>query len=63
MKLETLLIRAGADVDPATGSIAPPVHLSTTFEHGPAGESPLGYSYIRDSISDALSKTLTVVAK
>ena len=49
MKLETLLVRAGADVDQATGSIAPPVHLSTTFEHGPAGESPLGFSYIRDS--------------
>lgn len=49
MKLETLLIRAGADVDPATAAIAPPIHLSTTFEHGPAGESPLGFSYIRDT--------------
>lgn len=48
MKLETLLVRAGADVDPATGAVAPPIHLSTTFEHGPAGESPLGYSYIRE---------------
>ena len=48
MKLETLLIRAGADVDPTTGAIAPPIHLSTTFEHGPAGESPQGFSYIRD---------------
>ncbi len=47
MKLETLLIRAGADVDPATAAIAPPIHLSTTFEHGPAGESPLGFMYIR----------------
>lgn len=48
MKLDTLLVRAGAEVDPATGSIAPPIHLSTTFEHGPAGESPLGFSYIRE---------------
>ncbi len=47
MKLETLLIHAGASVDPQTGAIAPPIHLSTTFEHGPAGESPLGFSYIR----------------
>lgn len=47
MKLETLLVRAGAEVDPATAAVAPPIHLSTTFEHGPAGESPLGYSYIR----------------
>ena len=49
MKLETLLIHAGAEVDPATAAIAPPIHLSTTFEHGPAGESPLGFSYIRDN--------------
>ena len=49
MKLETLLIRAGADVDPATAAIAPPIHLSTTFEHGPAGESPLGFTYIREN--------------
>ncbi len=47
MKLETLLIHAGAEVDPVTAAIAPPIHLSTTFEHGPAGESPLGFSYIR----------------
>lgn len=49
MKLETLLIRAGATIDPATGAIAPPIHLSTTFEHGPAGESPLGFTYIRNN--------------
>ena len=49
MKLGTLLIRAGADVDPATAAIALPIHLSTTFEHGPAGESSLGFMYIRDT--------------
>ncbi|UCC54814.1 MAG: PLP-dependent transferase [Anaerolineaceae bacterium] len=47
MKLETTLIHAGSEVDPATGAIAPPIHLSTTFEHGPAGEVPHGFSYIR----------------
>lgn len=46
-RLETLLVRAGAEVDPASGAIAPPIHLSTTFEHGPAGEEPFGYSYVR----------------
>ncbi len=63
MKLETLLIRAGADVDPTTGAIAPPIHLSTTFEHGPAGESPLGFSYIRhDNPTQArLEEALAVV--
>ncbi len=29
------------------GSIAPPIQLSTTFEHGPAGERLHGYEYIR----------------
>ena len=48
MKLETLAIRAGAEADPATGSVAPPIHLSTNFIHGPASEETYGYIYIRD---------------
>jgi cystathionine gamma-synthase len=48
VKFETLAVRAGAEPDPATGSIAPPIHLSTTFDHGPASEDPHGYHYIRD---------------
>jgi cystathionine gamma-synthase len=48
MRLETLAVHAGADVDPTTGAIAPPIHLSTTFEHGPACEETHGYSYIRE---------------
>src|SRR5262245_64595258 len=48
MKFETLMVHAGAERDEATGSIAPPIHLSTTFEHGPGGERPHGLIYIRD---------------
>lgn len=48
MRVETIAIHAGAETDPATGAIAPPIHLSTTFEHGPAGELPQGYVYIRE---------------
>ncbi len=48
MRIETLAVRAGAEPDPATGAIAPPIHLSTTFEHGPACEDLHGYSYIRE---------------
>jgi cystathionine gamma-synthase len=48
MKFETLAVHAGGKPDAATGSIAPPIHLSTTFEHGPAGEQPAGYMYIRE---------------
>jgi cystathionine gamma-synthase len=48
MRFETLAVHAGAERDPATGSLAPPIHLSTTFEHGPAGERPHGWMYIRE---------------
>jgi cystathionine gamma-synthase len=48
MKFETRAVHAGGRPDPATGAVAPPIHLSTTFEHGPAAETPLGYIYIRD---------------
>ena len=29
------------------GSIAPPINLTTTFEHGPANELLHGYQYVR----------------
>jgi cystathionine gamma-synthase len=48
MRFETRAVHAGGEPDPGTGAIAPPIHLSTTFEHGPAGERPAGYMYIRE---------------
>ena len=33
----TLAVHAGNEPDPATGAVAPPIHLATTFRHGPAG--------------------------
>ncbi len=48
MRLETIAVRAGAEVDPSTGAVAPPIHLSTTFEHGPAAEAIHGFLYIRE---------------
>ncbi len=49
MKLETLLIHTGAEIDPATGAVAPPIHLSTTFDHGPDRQLHDGHVYIRES--------------
>jgi cystathionine gamma-synthase len=46
--LDTIAVRAGGELDPATGALAPPIHLSTTFDHGPASEDPHGYHYVRD---------------
>lgn len=48
MHFETKAIHAGMHVDEETGAIAPPLHLSTTFERSERGETPRGFSYIRD---------------
>jgi len=48
MRLETLAVHAGAEIDSATGALAPPLHLSTTFEHGPAAEAIHQFLYIRE---------------
>lgn len=49
MRFETLAVHAGAEPDDETGAIAPPIHLSTTFEHTPAGDPTGGHLYVRDS--------------
>ncbi|HUI82185.1 MAG TPA: aminotransferase class I/II-fold pyridoxal phosphate-dependent enzyme [Bryobacteraceae bacterium] len=48
MRIETRAIHAGRHIDPATGAVTPPIHLSTTFERSPDGEYPRGFSYSRD---------------
>lgn len=47
MKLETLSIHVGRDVEPAAGDVAPAIHLSTTFERDVDGSFSRGYSYAR----------------
>ena len=47
-RLETLAVHAGAEPDAQTGALAPPIHLATTFKHGPAGERIAGYEYQRE---------------
>ncbi|HEY3519588.1 MAG TPA: aminotransferase class I/II-fold pyridoxal phosphate-dependent enzyme, partial [Rhodanobacteraceae bacterium] len=46
-KFDTLAVHAGAEVDAQTGALAPPLHLSTTFEHSPDGGLPHGLLYQR----------------
>jgi cystathionine gamma-synthase len=49
MHFETKAIHAGAQIDGETGAVAPPIHLSTTFERRADDGAPShGYSYIRD---------------
>ena len=50
MHFETKAVHSGGQVDEETGAIAPPIHLSTTYERSAADGSPShGYSYIRDA--------------
>lgn len=49
MRFETLVVHAAAGMDPQTGAVAPPIHLSTTFHHTADG-LPLGaHVYTRES--------------
>jgi cystathionine gamma-synthase len=49
MKFETRVVHAGHRIDPATGSVAPPIYLSTTFARDPEGTPLGGHTYIRES--------------
>ena len=49
MKFETRVVHAGHRIDPATGSVAPPIYLSTTFARDPEGTPFGGHTYIRES--------------
>jgi len=49
MKIETLAVHAGHDIDPATGAVATPIYLSTTFERDIEGGYPRGFMYTRNN--------------
>ncbi|MEY2495768.1 MAG: cystathionine gamma-synthase [Verrucomicrobiota bacterium] len=49
MRIETLAVHAGHAVDSATGAVATPIHLSTTFERDAQGGYPHGYVYGRSA--------------
>ena len=49
MKIETLAVHAGHAVDPATGAVSAPIHLSTTFERDIEGTYSRGFMYTRNN--------------
>jgi cystathionine gamma-synthase len=49
MKIETRAVHAGRQIDPSTGAVTAPIHLSTTFERSADGEYPSGFSYSREN--------------
>ncbi len=48
MKIETRAVHAGRKTDPTTGAVAPPIHLSSTYERAADGGYPTGFSYSRE---------------
>ena len=61
-KFDTLAVHAGAEPDPETGAVAPPIHLSTTFVHRTDG-APETFGYQRDDhpTQDRLETALTAL--
>jgi cystathionine gamma-synthase len=49
VRFETLAVHAGHAADPETGSVAPPIHLSTTFARNEDGVPLGGHTYVRES--------------
>jgi cystathionine gamma-synthase len=48
MKIETIAVHAGHAVDSATGAVAAPIYLSTTFERDAEGTYSRGFMYSRN---------------
>ena len=47
VNIETIAVHSGRNVDPATGAVTPPIHMSTTFEREADGTYPQGFVYGR----------------
>ena len=63
MKIETLAVHAGHSVDPATGAVAAPIYLSTTFERDVEGTYSRGFMYTRNDNPnrDALERGISAL--
>ena len=63
MNIETLAVHAGHTIDPTTGAVTAPIHLSTTFEREIDGTYPRGYMYTRNSNPnrDALERGIALL--
>src|SRR5213078_5026637 len=48
MKIETIAVHAGHSVDSATGAVAAPIYLSTTFQRDVEGTYSRGFMYSRN---------------
>ncbi len=49
MRFETIATHTGGELDEETGAVAPPIHLSTTYELAADGTQFHGYRYAREA--------------
>jgi cystathionine gamma-synthase len=49
MKIETIAVHAGQEIDAATGAVSPPIHTSSTFIRDADGNYPHGFVYGRSN--------------
>ena len=63
MRFETLAVHAGGEADRETGAVTPPIHLSTTFLHGPECEPLHDWAYQREGnpTQDRLEEALAAI--
>jgi cystathionine gamma-synthase len=63
MKIETLAVHAGRHNDPATGAVAQPIYLTSTYERDVDGGYPRGFEYSRENNPNrkALEQCLTAL--
>src|SRR3989442_12187496 len=62
MRIETVAVHAGAEVDPGTGAVTPAIHPSTTFEREPDGSFPRGHIYSRSSAPNRAALEACLIA-
>src|SRR5436853_2680888 len=48
VRMETVAVHAGHEIDPATGAVAEPIYLSTTFQRDIEGTYSRGFMYSRN---------------
>lgn len=63
MKIETLAVHTGREIEPATGAVTPSITLATTFERDPDGSlsRPNVYTRIDNPNRNALERALMVL--
>jgi cystathionine gamma-synthase len=62
-RIETLVVHAGAQPDPQTGAVVPPIQMSATFRQDGIGNLPGGFEYGRSGnpTRQALEETIAVL--